>query len=88
VVENVFHESTVVNKTGNKYVIYWNQKCGFLYGSGDVEEYELKGLTNRGRKFTGTGVYLTDRTKDRTWLAKVIDVVPVHSRGWHPVDEK
>ena len=51
-------------------------------------EYELMGMTNRGKKFTGTGVYLTDRSKDRTWLAKVIDVVPVHSRGWHPVDAK
>jgi len=87
-VEGIFHESTIVSKSGIAHVVYWNQKGGFLYESGDVAEYELMGMTNRGKKFTGTGVYLTDRTQERTWLAKVIDVVPVHSRGWHPVDGK
>jgi hypothetical protein len=87
-VEGIFHESTVVNKSGQEYTIFWNQKGDLMYENVDVSEYELKGLTNRGRKFLGTGIYLTDRSKDKTWLAKVIDVVPVHSRGWKPVDER
>ena len=87
-VEGIFHESTVVNKSGISHIIYWNQKGDLLYENVDVTEYELKGMTNRGRKFLGTGVYLTDRSKGKTWLAKVIDVVPVHSRGWQPVAEK
>jgi hypothetical protein len=87
-VEGTFHESTIVSKSGIKHIVYWNQKGGFLYESGGVAEYELMGMTNRGKKFTGTGVYLTDRIHERTWLAKVIDVEPVHSRGWHPVDGK
>ena len=87
-VEEVLLESTIVSKKGIQHTVYWNQKGGFLYENGDVTEYEMMGMTSRGKKFTGTGVYLTDRTQERTWLAKVIDIVTVHSRGWSPVDGK
>jgi len=87
-VEGIFHESTIVSKSGIKHTVYWNQKGGLLYENGDVAEYEMMGMTSRGKKFTGTGVYMTDRRQDRTWLGKVIDAVPVHSRGWRPVNGK
>ena len=86
-VEEVLLESTIVSKKGIQHTVYWNQKGGFLYENGDVTEYEVKGITDKGRKFTGTGVYLNDRSHDKTWLAKVIDIVPNRSLGFHPTEE-
>ena len=50
-----------MNKSGHKYEIHWTEKGGLLYENVDVREYEIKGITNTGRKFTGTGIYLKGR---------------------------
>ena len=87
-VSETFHKSKIENKTGISYTVFWNKKGDLLYENGDVTEYEVKGITDQGRKFTGTGVYLNDRSQDKTWLAKVIDIVPNRSLGFHPTEEK
>ena len=47
-----------MNKSGHKYEIHWMEKGGLLYENVDVREYEIKGMTDKGRKFTGTGICL------------------------------
>ena len=77
-----FRTSKIMNKSGHKYEIHWTEKGGLLYENVDVREYEIKGITNTGRKFTGTGIYLKGK------IGHVVDIVPNRSIGkFEPCEE-